>query len=203
MTSLAPGLTIARFSGPALAGYLDDVARLRMEVFREFPYLYDGTLEYERNYLQTYVRCAQAVVVVAFADGEVVGAATAIPLQFEEANFQQPFITHGYNPARIFYCAESVLRRDFRGQGVGVRFFAEREAHAQSLGGFDFYCFCSVLRPANHPLRPVAWTGLDQFWQKRGYQEYPQLTTTYAWKDIDQPDRTTKTLRFWVKSVAR
>ena len=68
MTSLAPGLTIARFSGPALAGYLDDVARLRMEVFREFPYLYDGTLEYERNYLKKYVRCAQAVVVVAFAD---------------------------------------------------------------------------------------------------------------------------------------
>ncbi len=196
-------LSIQRFSGPDLNEYIDVVARLRIEVFRDFPYLYDGNMEYERNYLQTYIRCPQAVVVVAFAGNEVVGASTAIPMRFEEASFQQPFIDHGYDPERVFYCAESVLRRDYRGQGLGVRFFEEREIHARTLGGFDYYCFCSVVRPYDHPRRPQNYQPLDRFWQKRGYTRHPELSASYSWKDVDESGSTSKSLEFWLKSAAR
>jgi GNAT superfamily N-acetyltransferase len=196
-------LTLRRFSGTQLADYLDAVARLRIAVFRDFPYLYDGTMDYERQYLQTYLRCPQAVVVVAFDGAEVVGCSTAIPMAFEEEAFQRPFIEQGYDPARIFYCAESVLRPEYRGQGIGVRFFEEREAHARELGGFDWYCFCSVVRPADHPLRPAGYAPLDQFWQKRGYRKHPELGATYHWKDIDHEEQTSKRLEFWLKSIAR
>ena len=199
----APEFNIQRFSGSALTKYIDDIARLRIEVFKDFPYLYDGSMAYERNYLQTYSNCPQAVVVVAFADGEVVGASTGIPMQFEEPGFQQPFIDHGYDPAGIFYCAESVLRRDYRGHGLGVRFFAEREAHARSIGDFSYVSFCSVIRPDNHPLKPAEYQPLDTFWHKRGYSKHPELCANYAWKDIDQSDSTTKRLEFWLKSIAR
>ena len=140
---------------------------------------------------------------MAFAGAEVVGASTAIPMQFEEAGFQQPFVEQGYDPARIFYCAESVLRPDFRGQGLGVRFFAEREAHASEVGDFDYYCFCSVVRPQDHPLRPAGYQPLDTFWQKRGYSKHPELAASYSWKDIDEPASTSKRLEFWLKSAAR
>ena len=199
----APILTIQRFSGSALNDYIDNIAKLRIEVFRDFPYLYDGNMAYERNYLQTYIRCPQAVVVVAFADGEVVGASTGIPMQFEEASFQSPFIEQGYDPGRIFYCAESVLRRDYRGHGLGVKFFEEREAHARSLGHFDYFCFCAVIRPQDHPLRPADYQPLDKFWQKRGYSKHPELGAYYSWKDIDQAESTSKRLEFWLKSAAR
>jgi len=195
-------LTVKRFSGTAITDYLDAVAHLRIEVFREFPYLYDGSMEYERNYLQTYVNSPDAVVVVAFADNQVVGASTGIPLRSEESSFQQPFIDAGYDPTKIFYCAESVLRRDFRGRGLGVRFFEEREAHARELGGFDYYAFCSVVRPVDHPLRPAGYEPLDRFWQKRGYRKHPELRAHYVWKDVDQPEQTSKALEFWLKSLA-
>lgn len=196
-------LSIRRFSGPDLNTHIESVARLRIEVFRDFPYLYDGNMEYERNYLQTYVRCPQAVVAVAFAGDEVVGASTAIPMQFEEAGFQQPFIDRGYDPARIFYCAESVLRSDYRGQGLGVRFFEEREAHARTLGNFDYYCFCAVVRAQDHPLRPANYQPLDKFWQKRGYSKHPELSAMYSWKDVDKTAATSKRLEFWLKSTTR
>jgi GNAT superfamily N-acetyltransferase len=196
-------LSIQRFSGAELGSYLDAVAQLRIAVFRDFPYLYDGTMDYERRYLQTYLQCPQAVVVVAFAGAEVVGCSTAIPMAFEEAGFQRPFLENGHDPARIFYCAESVLRPEYRGQGIGVRFFEEREAHAAELGGFDWYAFCSVVRPANHPLRPPGYEPLDRFWQKRGYRKHPELSANYSWKDIDQPHETAKALEFWLKSVMR
>jgi GNAT superfamily N-acetyltransferase len=194
-------IRIERFSGSALHDCLDDVARLRIEVFREFPYLYDGSMDYEREYLQTYLRCPEAVVVVALDGDSVVGASTGIPMQHEEPQFRQPFLDHGYDPSRIFYCAESVLRREYRGQGIGGRFFDEREAHARALGGFDWCCFCAVERPADHPLRPPGYQPHDAFWQKRGYARHPELGATYHWKDIDQPEQTSKRLVFWLKSV--
>jgi GNAT superfamily N-acetyltransferase len=197
MTTLA----IRRFSGAALHDYLEAVARLRIEVFREFPYLYDGSMDYERQYLQTYVRCPEAVVVVAFDGDRVVGASTGIPMRHEELQFRQPLFDHGYDPARIFYCAESVLRREYRGRGTGARFFEEREAHARALGGFDWCCFCAVERPADHPLRPPAYQPHDTFWQQRGYTRHPELGAMYHWKDIDQTEQTSKRLVFWLKSV--
>ena len=193
-------LRVQRFSGAALNDFLDDVARLRIEVFKDFPYLYDGTMDYERHYLQTYVRCPEAVVVVAFDQGSVVGASTGIPLSAEEENFQRPFLAAGYDPKDIFYCAESVLRKDYRGQGLGVRFFEEREAHARELGDFRYYAFCSVVRPADHPLRPPGYTPLDAFWHKRGYRKHPELVASYTWKDLDQAVETSKPLEFWLKS---
>lgn len=46
-------IEVRSLTGPALEAALDDVARLRIAVFRDWPYLYDGTLEYERAYLAT------------------------------------------------------------------------------------------------------------------------------------------------------
>ena len=189
------------FTGGALHDYLDEVARLRIAVFREYPYLYDGNMEYESRYLQTYVRCEQAVVVVAFAGEQVIGASTGIPLQFEEETFKRPFQEQGYDPARIFYCAESVLLKPWRGRGIGVRFFTAREAHAQALGGFDRSAFCAVLRPPDHPLRPADHTPLDSFWLNRGYTRHPELCARLQWKDIDQDQTTVKNLEFWLKSL--
>lgn len=199
---MAPTLRIERFTGSRLNQHIEDVARLRIEVFRDFPYLYDGTMDYERRYLQTYISCPQAVVVLVFADDEVVGASTGVPMIFEEDNFKRPFIEQGYDPARVFYCAESVLRSDYRGRGLGVRFFDEREAHARELGGFDWYGFCAVQRAPEHPQRPADYQPLDRFWQKRGYTRHPELGASYTWKDIDQPIETSKRLEFWLKSVA-
>lgn len=194
-------LAIRRFSGDALNDYIEDVARLRIAVFRDFPYLYDGSMDYELRYLQTYVRCPEAVVVVAFDGSRIVGASTGIPMAFEEDSFRRPFLEQGYDPTRIFYCAESVLRGEYRGQGAGVRFFEEREAHARELGGFAWSTFCAVVRPPDHPLRPAGYQPLDAFWRKRGYRPAPELDAGYAWKDIDQEQETSKRLAFWLKSL--
>ena len=43
-------LEIKSFSGADARPFLDDVARLRIAVFRDFPYLYDGDPDYERGF---------------------------------------------------------------------------------------------------------------------------------------------------------
>lgn len=196
---MTKNIRIERKSGTALIEHISDLARLRIEVFRDFPYLYDGDFEYEKKYLQTYIDCLQSVIVLAFDGDEVVGASTAMPMKYETAEIQKPFIENGYNLDEVFYCSESVLNKNYRGLGIGVRFFEEREAHAAELGGFKHITFCCVERPIDHPRRPADYVPLDKFWNKRGYVKHPELHTQYVWKDLDDEEETAKPMTFWLK----
>lgn len=192
-------LRVERMSGSALRQYIPELARLRIEVFRDFPYLYAGDLDYEKKYLQTHVDCPDSVIVIAFDGDKVIGASTAMPMKYETDELKRPFIEHGYDLNDIFYCSESVLDKDYRGHGIGVRFFEEREAHARGLGGFRYLTFCCVERPAGHPRRPKDYVPLDRFWNKRGYFKHPELKTAYSWKDLDDAQETPKPMTFWLK----
>jgi GNAT superfamily N-acetyltransferase len=196
-------ITIRRFTGhdPELKHHLADLARLRIQVFRSFPYLYDGTPEYEEKYLETYTNCPESIVVLVLDGDKVVGATTGLPMDQETPEFQKPFVEQGFDPARIFYCAESVLLPDYRGRGIYPKFFEEREGHARKLGRFDLCCFCCVQRPENHPLRPADYAPLDRIWSKFGYVKHPELATTYDWKDVDESEETSKPMVFWLKSL--
>jgi len=196
---MSNNIRIERCSGQALQRWIPDLARLRIEVFRDFPYLYDGTLEYEQKYLQTYIDNPESVIVLALDDDKVVGASTALPMKYETEELKKPFIEHYYDLEQVFYCSESVLNKAYRGLGIGVRFFEEREAHARDLVGFKHITFCCVERPIDHPRRPKDYVPLDAFWNKRGYVKHPELRTTYLWKDLDDEDETPKPMTFWLK----
>ncbi len=200
---MSDSLTIRRLTGsnPELRAFLPDLARLRIEVFRDFPYLYDGTVEYEEKYLETYTDCPESIVVLVLDGDKAVGATTGLPMDAETEEFRKPFLEAGHDPARIFYCAESVLLPAYRGRGVYPKFFAEREGHARALGRFDLCTFCCVQRPEDHPLRPTDYVPLDRIWSKFGYVKHPELTTTYDWKDVDTAEETAKPMVFWLKSL--
>lgn len=187
-------------TGAALDAALGDVARLRIAVFRNWPYLYDGDAEYERAYLAAYRDSPGAVVVGAFDGARLVGAATGTPMADHADDFAAAFNGTGIDLAAVFYCAESVLLPDYRGRGLGHAFFDAREDHARSLG-FTKSAFFGVLRPADHPLKPSDYAPLDPFWRKRGYAPLPGVIARFRWKDIDQPDETDHDLQFWMRDL--
>ena len=103
-------IAIKKLSGAELAPYLPDLAQLRITVFRDFPYLYDGTREYEEKYLQTYLNTDEIIIVLALDGEKVIGASTGLPMEHETDEFKKPFVDNGYDPAKIFYFGESVLQ---------------------------------------------------------------------------------------------
>jgi GNAT superfamily N-acetyltransferase len=186
--------------GPEVEPWLDALGRLRITVFREFPYLYDGTPGYEREYLAVYRNCAESLVVLALdEDGQAVGATTCMPLAAEAAEFREPFGRAGIDPGGILYLGESVVLRDHRGGGLGGEFFARRENHARRLG-LKSAAFCAVDRPDDHPLRPAEYRPPDGFWTRMGYAKRPELRATFSWKEIGEDAETPKSLTFWSKS---
>lgn len=193
-------IRVVRLTGADLADALPDVARLRIEVFRAFPYLYDGDPVYEENYLQVYRDSPDAILVGAFDGSQVIGAATGTPMEDHADEFGAALAGTGLPLERIFYCAESVLLPGYRGQGIGHRFFDLREDHARQLG--RTHCaFCGVLRPEDHPLRPENHVPLDGFWRKRGYAPVEGAVAQFRWKDIDRTEETDHPLQFWMRAL--
>jgi GNAT superfamily N-acetyltransferase len=183
-------------SGDALKALRSELARLRIEVFRDFPYLYDGTVASEEAYLGHFLDAPDHVAVCAFDGERIVGAATASPLVHQHEQFTAPFRAAGNDLDEIFYFGESVLLPTYRGHGIGHAFFDGREAHARSRG-YEKTAFCAVIRSADHAARPANYRPLDEFWRKRGYRPLDGLIAHFAWLDVGDVVESGKPMQYW------
>jgi GNAT superfamily N-acetyltransferase len=195
-------LTFETLSGAALTPRLDALAGLRIRVFREWPYLYEGDAAYEARYLASYAQSPGALVVAAStAQGEAVGMATCQPGTEASEKLRAAWANAGLDAASLCYFGESVLLPEYRGQGAGVRFFEEREAHAWRLG-LSIAAFCAVVRNENDPRRPHDYTPLDGFWRNRGYAPRPDISTVMSWREVGDTRETPHVLSFWIKQLS-
>jgi len=197
---LPGGITVRALTGAELEAHLDAVAGLRIAVFRDWPYLYDGSLDYEREYLQTYRDSPGALLVGAFDGDRLVGASTSTPMEDHAAEFATPFRDQGVALETILYGAESVLLEEYRGIGLGHRFVDLREDHARALGR-GHVAFCSVIRPDDHPMRPATYRTNDAFWRGRGYAPLPGVMARFSWKDLGDTFESEKALQFWMRAL--
>lgn len=194
-------IELSTVTGAALHPFLPAVARLRVTVFAEWPYLYEGAADYEERYLRAYADSPGAAVVLARLGEEVVGAATCQPMAEAAEPVRAAFLRAGLDPAEHCYFGESVLLPEYRGRGVGVGFFQHREAHARALGA-KVATFCSVVRNPNDPRKPASYTPLDAFWRKRGYTHRPEIACVFRWAEPgDAGGETPHTLSFWTKAL--
>ena len=186
--------------GEELRPYLEELAKLRIAVFREYPYLYEGSLEYEQSYCEVYSKSPRSQVTRVKIDGQFAGATTCIPLADESLQFQKPFLEAGYDVNRIFYFGESVLLPQYRGHGIGRTFFEIRLEHAYAtLPELQYTTFCAVDRPEDHPQRPADYRPLHRFWQSLGYVQHAGLKAYLPWKEIGETKEIEKAMTFWLR----
>ncbi len=190
-------MRIATLTGDAIRPHMPDIAALRIAVFREWPYLYEGDTDYESRYLARYSG-PRAAVIAAFDDDRVVGAATCLPVDDAGDSVRQGFAAAGVDSSSYFYFGESVLLRAYRGRGIGVAFFKAREAQA---AGYRTAAFCAVERDDDDPRRPADYRPLHEFWAHRGYAAQPGLACEMTWRDVGDAAPTPHRLGFWTKAL--
>lgn len=200
-----PGIAMAVHTGRDILSVVAELAGLRIAVFREWPYLYDGDRDYERDYLAAYAASRRSVCVVArdAVTGAVVGASTGLPLADDAAALHEPFIDRGIALDDVFYFGESVLLPAWRGRGAGHAFFDAREAHARACGAFRSTAFCSVRRDADDPRSPADYRGNERFWRGRGYAPVDGMHCTLAWKDAGDTSPRPHRLDVWMRALER
>ena len=191
--------SIRLLKGKDIKRHLPDVANLRLRVFKEYPYLYEGDLKDEHEYLSHYSSSENSFLATAFSDNELIGAATGIPLTAAAPVTQQPFIDAHQKLEQWYYIGEVVLAPQWRHRGLGGLFLRALEDHAKELN-YRFTTFCTIHRPPTHPSRPRGFVPLDEYWKKHGYERLT-MTCQLSWIDTGEGRPSAKQMDFWYKEL--
>jgi GNAT superfamily N-acetyltransferase len=188
-------------TGTAIAAALDEMATLRLDIFREYPYLYEGRRQDELNYLGSYATAADACVILVHDGAAVVGAATGMPLIHEDAQMQGAFAGTTLPLEEIYYIGELLFRPAYRNCGLGQKTLASLESHVRSLGSHRTLTCATVERPDDHPLRPEGYTPIARFLARTGFVRLPGVTTSFMWRETDGVERD-HPMQFWSKELS-
>lgn len=182
--------------GKEIIPYIDEIARLRIEVFREFPYLYDGNIDYEKKYLAKFGAIDESIVILALENHKVIGALTGLPIKNESKEITQTLTTNQLENG--FYLSEILLYKNYRQQGIGQALMNQLETFVNK--SFPLFLLATIIREENHPLKPKDYTSLAHFWIKNNYVLTNQ-TFSFSWKDVHNETETRKSLALWQKEI--
>jgi GNAT superfamily N-acetyltransferase len=194
-------ITDQLFSGTAIANVLDDLATLRLEIFREYPYLYEGRRKDELDYLGTYAKVVDACAILAYYGSTIIGAATGMPLIHEDAQTLDAFARASLPLGEIYYVGELLFRPAWRNTGLGRKSLARLENHVHSFGSYRMLTCATVERPDDHPLRPLDYIPITRFLAKTGFARLTGVTTHFKWLETDGVKRD-HSMQFWVKDLS-
>lgn len=199
------GYKLDVYYGSDIAPHIGAVAQVRIEQFRHYPYLYDGSLAYEENYLAGYLNEPRAQLIVARHMGAVAAVATAVPLASSSdivADAPVLFAAAGHNPKTYYYYAEIIVLPDHRGAGLAKQIYALRAAAARDFG-YQNLCLAVVDRPADHPLKPSGYVGPERVWIKDGFKK-TDIRFSYDWPTIQSDGETidqANDMVFWIRAL--
>lgn len=193
---------IKAFKGPEARKYIDAIANMRISMFKEYPYLYDGSMEYEKEYLETYFKSENASILLVLDDGKVVGFSSSIPLAEETDELKKPFLDNKLAVKDYLYIGEVMIHEDYRGEGLLRKFFEHHEKHAKEKG-YSHLTFITSKRPDNHPMKPEDYRDLGPIWEHFGYKMSKGLIAKISWKQIDTGKEEENELNFWLKELNR
>ncbi len=199
-------LCIDEVTGPAIADHISVVADLRIRLFRDYPYFYDGSPEYERHYLRELANNDEALLLMALSGDDVAGVATSLPLESGAdilKGVPGRFRAAGLDPAAFYYYSEILVVPRFRGRGIAGEFYRRREAFARGKG-YGAVSFAAVIRPDDDPRRPESYFYPAPYWASMGFGRRDDITVACNWPTLE-PDGSvaekTHPLAFWVKSL--
>lgn len=185
--------------GSEIQPYIDTLAELRLLIFREYPYLYEGNIQEERNYLKMYYQSKNSFVILVLDKGKPVGTATGVPFNKTPQDFRETFAKNGIPIEGIFYSGELILLKEYRNKGIGSRLYEELEKLVR--GKYEKIAICEVTKAKKDPKRPKDYVPSDRFWSKKGFIRHRQLAMYTSWKKIGGRKKIRHTLVFSLKSI--
>lgn len=194
------------YSGKEVISLIPIIAQMRIDEFKNYPYLYHGNLEYEKEYLRGFTLNAHSCLIVACEANKIIGLVTALPLKSGAAivkDTEELFTRAGLNSETFFYLGEFIIDKNFRGRGIASQLEKQIITTAKKWQ-FSNVCLATVERRENDPRKPKNYISTDFIWTKLGYTQ-TNLATQYHWPmitDENEIQEQNNTLIFWTKVLA-
>jgi len=186
-------------------GYIETVSKLRIDIFREYPYLYEGDLNYEQQYVKGYTMDKKAMIALARIDGKIAGVSTGIPLISDSeivVDAKKVFSKDNIDIGDYYYYGEVIVLPEYRGKGITTQLYDAQHELVKEWG-YKHVCILTVVREESHPLKPITYRSPDKMWEHLGFFRN-NLTVDYHWPTI-HADKSVKDvsnkLEFWTKDL--
>lgn len=197
-----PKVELKVFQGSKLASHMQKMVELGMIVFREYPYLYEGTLSIGMSAHKPYLLAEDSLLVVAEVGNQFIGAIIGLPVAESMEEIKQIFLDHQILMDGVYYLGEIILLKEYRSKGIGHAMLQMFENAVGDLGEYRKIIFCEVDRSNSDIKRPSDYKPLNPFWEKRGYIKDQNLVTNFAWPEIGDQEKTNHPMVFWSKDIA-
>ncbi len=159
--------------GTQITACISTLAQLRIALFREYPYLYDGNIKYESQYLKEYANEPNAMLHVVYYGDEIAGMFSGMPLTSHSGiviELSQAMQNRGLdNIDKYYYYGEVLISPRFRKIGIFNLLFLSLNYEAKNMG-FTDSCLLTVERSAEHPQKPIGYNQSDGMWKRQGYK---------------------------------
>lgn len=192
---------ITTFTEEKLHNFLPQIVSLRLDIFSDYPYLYEGDEASEAKYLEKFHAMKNAIALGVFSNGNLIGEATAYPLTYEYKTLTDAFLNEGLHLRDYFCIGEVIFSKPFRGNGYGSKLCEMIESYAK-IKGFSFICFFEIDRGNSDPKKPEGYRKLDSYWEKKGYLKHPELNGTVSYREKGESEESPKKMIFWIKQLA-
>lgn len=198
-------VVIELFVGIQMLSLLPMASQWFMQMYQEFPYLYQGNDSYEHDYTKMYHDVAHAVMAVASVENTYVGMALGLPVYAVDfvplgALLQEK----GYCPQQVFYISDVIVQEKYRKLGIATQLMRVMQEQALSWG-YTSLCLATVVRDSSHPLCPSTFQSSDRLWLKLGFLKTDILLEPIIWPTV-QPDGTVQdyanSMVLWIKSIS-
>jgi hypothetical protein len=185
---IASDYSIKVLTGAETQSLLPFVANLRINIFREYPYLYEGNFKEEMDDLEHCAQLLHNALAIAYYKNTPVGFLYGIPLTEFASHFENSVIdlfkNKDLDPAICYYFADIIILPEHRGNHLSSRLFTALENYAQEQG----YLSGSFITESHdkHPLKPDNYKSLDPLWNSLNYNK-TGLMSYGSWQ-THQPD---------------
>ncbi len=198
---LMTDIHIRSFTGSGLKPYLHSCAKLRMEVFKDYPYFVNPDLDQQLRYLRHICTSKETIAVLIFDNTTLVGVSLGYPLDMEDPALLRSFKERNISTESYYYFEASALLKSYRGRGMGHHFFDAREAHVAGHKKYKHICICVPDISETDPNRPKDFVPLFDFWRKRGFIHHPEIKSMRSWQNIHEDHPTQHPMSIWIKGV--
>lgn len=177
----------------------DSFADLRMTIFREYPYLYEGDLATEKQYFELFGD--KTICMIAKDGPAIVGVIIGTPLQEIFKPLLKPLIEADINVEKMFYLADLLVLKSYRGKRIGHTLYELFEKEVQKTGKFSHILIREIFKSPGDPKKPFDYYSLDLFWDKRGFKKMEGISQQDKWKAIGDEEISLHTMIYQVKKL--
>jgi GNAT superfamily N-acetyltransferase len=196
-------MTIQVLRGQELLSNIPEFAKLRLTIFREYPYLYEGDPALEKSYLSLFASSSDAFFIVAKIKNQVVGAISGLPLDVAQKEIRDVFHQSAIETGEYYALCEIIVLKEHRNKKIGSVLYKEFENQLLKMKRYKKVVLWQIVRAQGDLKRPNDYFSLDNFWCKKGFIKHPEFICYIHWKEISDKEESSHRFEFWIKELPR